>query len=289
MSIHDRLGCSTITFRSLPLADALATIDGLGFAEIDLGALPGVCDHVPYTLDQAAVEAVARDVGESGLRVRSVNGDIGDLNVILTDTDIAARHQHLDRLLELTAAVGARALVLPNGALSHLPVRSLEADIDQVAGELTYAAGRAQEHRVELWVESLHLFRLCHDLSRAQLLTAALDGTDVGVVLDVSHIVASGSRPEDFVTLFADRIRHVHLRDATPGYIHHSIGNGAVDFPATIRSLRDVGYDGHLTLELEVRDVDDPARPAAALAAATYISDLLTESDRSVSGHHVPV
>jgi len=48
--IHARLGCSTISFRHLPLPQGLATIGELGFAEIDLGALPGVCDHVPYVL-----------------------------------------------------------------------------------------------------------------------------------------------------------------------------------------------------------------------------------------------
>src|SRR4029077_19525371 len=78
--IHSRLGCSTISFRHLDLDAALATITDLGFAEIDLGALPGVCDHVPYVLDAAAVDAVAAAVQASGLRVRSINGDIGDLN-----------------------------------------------------------------------------------------------------------------------------------------------------------------------------------------------------------------
>ena len=48
MSRYDsRLGCSTISFRHQRLPEALATISALGFTEIDLGALPGVCDHVP--------------------------------------------------------------------------------------------------------------------------------------------------------------------------------------------------------------------------------------------------
>lgn len=42
MSIFDPLGCSTISFRHLALPEALAVIGDLGFAEIDLGALPGV-------------------------------------------------------------------------------------------------------------------------------------------------------------------------------------------------------------------------------------------------------
>ena len=39
--IHTRAGCFTISFRHLDLDSALATIAEVGFAEIDLGALPG--------------------------------------------------------------------------------------------------------------------------------------------------------------------------------------------------------------------------------------------------------
>jgi sugar phosphate isomerase/epimerase len=278
MQVSRLLGCSTITFRGLPLPEALATISGLGFAEIDLGALPGVCDHVPYVLDEAAVQKVAGDVAASGLQVRSVNGDVGDLNRPLSGMVQNERHRHLDRLLSLTAAVGARALVLPNGALHHEPLQTLTDDVARVADQLTDAAARAERYGLELWVESLHVLRLCHDLERARLLTEALAGTDVGVVLDLSHVVASGARPEEFVRLFSDRIRHVHLRDATPGYIHHSIGNGSVDFPAAVQSLAGAGYRGHFTLELETRDVADADRPAATATAAAYISGLLEDA-----------
>jgi sugar phosphate isomerase/epimerase len=67
---HSRLGCSTITFRHLDLEMALAWIAQLGFRRIDLGALPGVCDHVPYDLTPRAVASVAATVRSSGLRVR---------------------------------------------------------------------------------------------------------------------------------------------------------------------------------------------------------------------------
>ena len=97
---------------------------------------------------------------------------------------------------------------------------------------------RAAGHGLELWVESLHILRLCHSLPRALQLTSALAGTPVGVVMDFSHIVASGARPRTSSRLFADRIRHVHLRDASPGNIHHSIGNGAVDFAGAHRRTR---------------------------------------------------
>ncbi|WP_114559414.1 sugar phosphate isomerase/epimerase family protein [Desertihabitans aurantiacus] len=273
-----RLGISSISFRHRPLPQALRTIADAGFEEIDLGALPGVCDHVPFVLDETAVEDVRRQVAGSGLRVRSVNGDVGDLNAVLDAGQRDARRQHLARLLRLTAAVGARALVLPCGALSHEPVRDLDADLDLVAVELAGAAERAAEAGVELWTEALHVLRLCCTLQRATRLTDRLAGTDVGIVLDLSHVVASGADPVEAVRAFGGRIAHVHLRDAVPGDIHLSIGRGAVDFAAALAALDRAGYTGHLSLELETRDVTEEQRPAAAVAAGRAITTLLQPS-----------
>ncbi|NKX56365.1 sugar phosphate isomerase/epimerase family protein [Arthrobacter mobilis] len=275
MTFHPRLGCSSISFRHLDLASALDTMAGLGFGEMDLGALPGVCDHVPYQLDEAAVAASARTVQASGLTVRSINGDIGDLNRPLGATDRSARTGHLQLLLALAVQTGARALVLPCGALSHEPVRSLAEDLDLVAAELAAAAALAADAGIELWTESLHFFRLCWNTQLARQLTERLAGTGVGVVMDFSHIVASGGDPEQFVDLFHPQIRHVHLRDAVPGNINLSIGNGAANFEAGLKALAGMGYAGHFSLELETRDVTNAERPAAAARAAAYISDLI--------------
>jgi sugar phosphate isomerase/epimerase len=272
--VHTRLGCSTISFRHQQLRTALATIAGLGFTEIDLGALPGVCDHVPYVLDEAAVAEVGATVAASGLRVRSINGDIGDLNTPLAEAPRAARRRHLDMLIELAAATGSRAVVLPCGALDHHPVDSLAADLDLVADELTAAAHTAGEHGVELWTESLHYHRLCCDIERAQQLTDRLPDR-VGIVMDFSHIVASGGDPDDFVRRFGPRIAHVHIRDAVPGNINLSVGNGDVDFAFGLKALAHNGYTGHFSLELETRDITHDQRPTAAARAARFITELI--------------
>lgn len=271
MKFDTRLGCSTISFRHLPLPEALDVISACGFHEIDLGALPGVCDHVPYDLTSEAVADVVATVRASGLTVRSVNGDIGDLNRQLRFEERKAREEHLRRLLDLTAGCGALALVLPCGAQSHDPIQGLAEDLDLVADEFARAAGVAGQQELAIWVESLHYYRLAWNLDIAEQLTKRLDPR-VGLVLDVSHVVASEGDPTQFVERFGPRISHVHLRDATPGYINHSIGNGAVDFPATFAALRNGGYEGHFSLELETRDVEDPDRAEAAARAADYVS-----------------
>jgi sugar phosphate isomerase/epimerase len=272
---NSRLGCSSISFRHQDLSMALRTITDLGFDEIDLGALPGVCDHVPYKLDASAVTAVTAEVAASGLRVRSVNGDVGDLNAVLDDGGRAARERHLDALLTLTADTGAKALVLPCGALSHEPVRSLDEDLDLIAAQLTHAGQRAAEFGVELWTESLHFLRFCWNLERAELLAQRLAGSGVGIVMDFSHIVAAGEDPLEYLRRHEGRISHIHLRDAVPGNINLSIGNGHADFAAGLRAVAAQGYAGHFSLELETRDVTHEERPAAAAKAASFITDLI--------------
>jgi sugar phosphate isomerase/epimerase len=272
---NSRLGCSSISFRHQGLPAALRTISGLGFDEIDLGALPGVCDHVPYSLDAAAITAVTEEVAASGLRVRSVNGDIGDLNAVLDGGGQAARDRHLEALLTLTANTGAKALVLPCGGLRHEPVRSLDGDLDEIAAQLIHAGDRAAEFGVELWTESLHFLRFCWNLERAELLAQRLAGTGVGIVMDFSHIVAAGEDPLEYLERHQGRIAHVHLRDAVPGNINLSIGNGQADFAAGLRALAVSGYAGHFSLELETRDVTHDERPAAAAKAASFITDLI--------------
>ncbi|WP_309969033.1 sugar phosphate isomerase/epimerase [Arthrobacter oryzae] len=272
---NSRLGCSSISFRHQDLGAALQTISGLGFEEIDLGALPGVCDHVPYDLDAAAVAAVTAEVAASGLRVRSVNGDIGDLNAVLDAGGQAARERHLEALLGLAANTGAKALVLPCGALGHDSVRSVDEDLDAVAAQLIHAGQRAAEFGVELWTESLHFLRFCWNLERAELLARRLAGSGVGIVMDFSHIVAAGEDPLAYLGRHEGRVAHVHLRDAVPGNINLSIGNGHADFAAGLRSLAAQGYTGHFSLELETRDVTHDERPAAAAKAASFITDLI--------------
>jgi sugar phosphate isomerase/epimerase len=272
---HPRLGCSTITFRHLGLADALKTIAGLGFVEIDLGALPGVCDHVPQVLDADAVDDVAAVVRASGLAVRSINADIGDLNSPLNNTARAERSRHLKMLVALAVATGSRALVLPCGALDHVPVRTLDADLDLVAAELAAAARVAAAEGIELWTESLHFHRLCWNLERAQQLSERLTGTPVRQVMDFSHVVASGGDPAQFIDRLGEQISHVHVRDAVPGNINLSVGNGDVDFAHGLKTLEHAHYTGHFSLELETRDITNDQRPAATARAARLISSLI--------------
>jgi sugar phosphate isomerase/epimerase len=277
-STDPRLGCSTITFRHRPLDEALRLIRELRFSEIDLGALPGVCDHVPMVLDSEAIRFVAAQVKASGLAVRSINADVGDLNEPIDAGAQQARDRHVGALIELARAIDSGALVLPCGRLNLDPIVVETADLDLVASQLHRAADAVLGAGIGLWVEALHSMRLCHDARRAALLVRRLDPRRVGIVYDVSHVVSAQDNIRDYLDALEDRVVHVHLRDAVPGDIHLSIGNGDVDFADLLDALAQRSFAGHYALELETRDVAENERPAATARARDDITSLLAKT-----------
>lgn len=283
MPIHDRVICSTITLRHRPLSEALATIDSLGFGAVDLGALPGVCNHVPEELTSEAVAGVGREFTRYPLQVVSVNADIGDLNEPVDEPVRVARTRHLSALVAVCHAVGSPALVLPCGSQGHEPIADLDTDLDRVAEALRAAAEELGSAGIQLWVEAQHSGRLCFSTERAARLMARLDDSGVGVVMDFSHIVASQDDALSFVEAFGDRISHVHVRDAVPGDIHLSVGRGDVDFRGGVSALEAGGYAGRYSLELETRDVTEEERPEAARQAGLLISGLLAPAVQEAS------
>ena len=93
----------------------------------------------------------------------------------------------------------------------------------------------------------------------------------LGINFDPSHLIWQGLNPAVFVLDFADRIYHVHVKDAKlnldgrngilgshitfgdqrRGWNFVSPGHGNVDFDAIIRALNQIGYNGPLSIEWE--------------------------------------
>ena len=93
----------------------------------------------------------------------------------------------------------------------------------------------------------------------------------LGINFDPSHLIWQGLDPAMFLYDFADRVYHVHIKDAKlnlngrngilgshitfgdqrRGWNFVSPGHGDVDFDNIIRVLNQIGYDGPLSIEWE--------------------------------------
>ena len=108
------------------------------------------------------------------------------------------------------------------------------------------------------------------------MLACGRQGTELRT--ELSRAIATVARTlaaAEFVGRLGDHIAHVHIRDAVPGNINLSVGNGDVDFAVGLKALSHTGYAGHFSLELETRDITHNERPAAAARAGRYITELI--------------
>ncbi len=102
---------------------------------------------------------------------------------------------------------------------------------------------------------------------------------NVGVNLDPANLILYGKgNPVDALDVLGPYVRDVHAKDGlypTDGYrlgTETPIGEGRVDFPALIRRLRTLGYDGPLTIE---REIAGEAQTRDILRAKTYLQRLI--------------
>jgi sugar phosphate isomerase/epimerase len=123
----------------------------------------------------------------------------------------------------------------------------------------------------------VHPGQIAFDLYSAEMALDALDGREeFGFTFDPSHFLWQGVDAAEFVRRFADRIYHVHLKDAAltlggrsgilNSYLPHgdprrgwdfrAPGHGGVDWEAVIRALNEAGYDGPLSVEFKDAGMD---------------------------------
>lgn len=82
----------------------------------------------------------------------------------------------------------------------------------------------------------------------------------MGMCIDIGHAVRAGSLPEKAIREFRDRLFDLHIKDVTIAAKDGKaieIGRGIIDFPAVVKSLRKIKYQGVCSIEFE-KDMTDP-------------------------------
>ncbi len=106
-------------------------------------------------------------------------------------------------------------------------------------------------------------------------------GTDnLGVNLDTANLILYGkANPVDALDVFGSYVRNLHAKDGfyptDPTKLGKEvlIGQGKVDFPGVFRKLHELGYDGPVTIEQELRE----GRLEDILHSRDYLQSLVNE------------
>jgi len=244
------LSCSTLVcaLKDYPrIGDALAEIAELGFKAVDVAAFEGWQNVDPSRLaagDEAWAAELTDALARTGLKVSSFNCG---LSKPLTDPDpdaFAQVEKELLALAHLAEHVGCPNLTVQPGRASD-PHHFAEA-FEIAAGHLERLAWRLEGQEVTLSVEG-HQGSLLESPEAGVVMMKRL-WPAVGFTYDPSHFAMQGIPLPDTEPLL-DYVRHVHVRNASPGQMQATMADGVVDFAWLVAALDRRGYGGAVAIE----------------------------------------
>jgi sugar phosphate isomerase/epimerase len=103
-----------------------------------------------------------------------------------------------------------------------------------------------------------------------------VDHPAMGINFDPSHTFPIGDFPNITVYRLGRRIKHLHVSD-NDGVtnVHWRPGMGKIDWVAMFQALKDIGYDGVVSIELE--DVPGVSRGKNTTAPGVYRNEVATD------------
>jgi D-psicose/D-tagatose/L-ribulose 3-epimerase len=187
-----------------------------------------------------------------------------------------AAYEHMTRVVDCCAAAGSSILCGPHQvALGVFTGRGVtDEEWKRSVEHLRKVAEYAEKHNVVLAEEVVNRFEIYHlnILDQAVRLVDEVGHPNCRIHLDTFHAHIEEKDPAAAIRRAGSRIVHVHVSENDRGVP----GTGSVTWDADFDALRDVGYDGWLTVEAFGNFLPN-------LAAATKIWRPLFESEEQLA------
>jgi sugar phosphate isomerase/epimerase len=269
-----RLAFSTNAYLKFPFAEAVRRLANIGYAGVEIMA--DVPHAWPACLLEEQKQQIRQALAEHVLAISNINAFM--MNAISDprqpywhpswiEPDRHYRQIRIDhtmRSLTLARELGAPCITTEPGG----PVEagtSWSAALKRFVEALQPVAEHAEKQGVLLLIEP-EPGLLVENADQFLEMIEQIDSPAVGLNFDVGHFYCVGDDPAPTVLKLAPYIRHFHLEDIAATRVHRHLipGDGAIDFAAVFGAIRQIGYDGWITVELYpyVNDPDHAARTA---------------------------
>jgi sugar phosphate isomerase/epimerase len=230
---------------SVTTAEGIRKTREIGFDTIDIF-------NDPLDIDIKERRLIKDTCREAGLPVISVCCcalGIADFNPAVQRFHVNRCKAHLDFVYELEAK---NLLLVVGEYIWQQEVISPKAQwqfaVDNVRALGEYAATLGVEVAIELEPFKLSIV---NTLDKMVQFLKDVDHPAVRANLDISHLALAGTPPESIPNL-RGRIAHVHFSDCD-GKVHGDLppGRGVVNFIPYLQQLKNLGFDGTISIELE--------------------------------------
>jgi sugar phosphate isomerase/epimerase len=230
----------------------------------------GLAARLVRALAKYHVEATSVVVGGPGREVWDFYDGPRTIGVVPQDTR-AARVARMKQGSDFAKACGIPALQSHAGFIPENPNDPVYKEtIATMRDVVQYCRRNAQSFRYETGQETpITLVRAIQDVG--------LDNQ--GVNFDLANLILYGkANPVDAIEILAPYIQGIHAKDGlwptNPRELGKEvpIGKGRVDFPKIIARLKQLNYQGAVTIE---REVSGPEQIEDVRAARTYLEGLI--------------
>jgi L-ribulose-5-phosphate 3-epimerase len=222
------------------------------------------------SLDAAKVEATSLVVGGPGKESWDFYDGPITIGLIPRETR-AARIAHIKAAADFAARCDIPAVQTHAGFIPENPNDPVYKEAVSAMREVAEYCNRyRQNFRYETGQETpITLVRAMHDVG--------LDNQ--GVNFDLANVIMYGkANPVDAIEVLAPYIQGIHAKDGlwptSPRELGAEvpIGKGKVDFPRIVQRLKEIHYQGAVTIE---REISGPQQLEDVRAAANYLHQLI--------------
>jgi D-psicose/D-tagatose/L-ribulose 3-epimerase len=258
-----RLAVSNIAWDPSEDDDVAAVLRREGVTGVEIA--PTKWREHPLDATAAEISAYRRYWNERGFAISSMQALLfGRPDLELFGSTRRQLAEHLSRIVELGAGLGARALVFGSpknrrrGTLSVPGAMASAAEFFQEIGEL------AAQHGVVVAIEANPPEYGCDFVTRtsdAVELCRLIASPGIGVNGDLGGITMSGDDPRGAIEEARGCLAHVHASEPNLA----ELGAGA-DHAAAAEALREIGYDGWISIEMREVAKAAPERETARSA-----------------------
>ncbi len=274
-----KLAFSSNAYLNFSFGEAVQRIQSAGYAGIEIMA--DVPHAWPAYLLPETKQQIKKQIKDSGLQISNVNAFM--MNAINDHRQKywhpswiepyqpyrQVRIDHTRRALDLAKELGAPCITTePGGPLE--PGQAWKDALDLFCESLRPVADHAQAIGIPLLVEP-EPGLLIETSDQYERFAKVFNHPGVGLNFDIGHMYCVGDDPAKAVVQLAKHIRHVHLEDIAADRVHHHLvpGQGAIQFAPIIQALRNINYQGWVTIELYpyIENPDDAARTAHRIIA----------------------
>ena len=242
-----KISASTICWMYDDRRTALQKAAKAGFEAVEMIIMaPEVASFHNHSLHTVPVGTLAAEYKEFNLKCSGLH--IGGLP---TDGRLEGALQYAHTAIDAVSALDAGVLVMGGPDRQSEPFRPYIEALESLVPHLEQKSVKlAIENHYQNWVQFAQDYDFIFDFIKSPL---------VGMTLDTGHFTAAGVASGEVARKFAPRVFNVHVKDHA-GVHSVEMGMGTTDNRACVIALREAGYGGYLTQELEVsREIYDRA------------------------------